>query len=533
MRYKHLGLMIDCSGGAIMKVDQVKKLILAMQKMGYNLLELCTDDTYEIKSEPYFGYLRGRYTTEEIREMDDFAKEHGVELVPCVQTLAHFTNLVKLPEYSDIVDISNILLVDEPKTYELIDKMFDSLAKSYSTRLINLGMDEAHLLGLGKYLDRHGYQNRFDIFLRHLNKVVDIAKKYGFKPHIWSDMFFRLASGGAYYKQGVRISDEIKAKVPEDVALAYWDYGEHEIKEELFKDMFDAHADFDREIWFAGGAWTWNGFAPHNKWSLASMKPAMRQSIAHGVENVLVTIWAGNTNECSYFSVLPSLYAIKEFAYGNFDEESIKRGFNETFGFSYDSMIALDLPNKSKFNPDCDKISSACKTLLFNDCFLGWKDYAIQAEAPFDYKSIAAELKKAEKECRKFAYLFDTLEKLCLALDVKAELGIKTRRAYKAKDLKGLRALLKDYDLAEKRIGDFYETFKKQWAIENKPYGWEIHEVRLGGLRSRILNCKERIREYLSGKVDSIPELEEEILPYADWKLQYNNYRGLVSVSDI
>ena len=533
MQYKYFGIMIDCSGNAVMKVEQVKNLIDVMQKMGYNLLELCTDDTYKINGEPYFGYLRGGYTAQEIKELDAYAKERGVELVPCIQTLAHLTNLVKLPHYSDIVDIGNILMVDNPKTYELIEKMFSSLAEMYSTRLINIGMDEAHLLGLGKYLDKHGYQNRFDIFLAHLNKVVKIAEKYGFKPHIWSDMFFRLATGGAYYKEGVRIPEEVVAKVPEQVALAYWDYGEHEIKESIFKDMFDAHQDFDREIWFAGGAWTWNGFAPMNKWSQISMKPAMKQVIEHNVENVLVTIWAGNGNECSYYSVLPSLYAIKQYGEGNFDDDSIKKGFEELFGISYDAMMALDVPNKTKLNPNMEKSVSACKTLLFNDCFVGWKDSAIQNELPFSFIEHAKVLNSAKKDCANYAYIFDTLEKLCLALDVKADLGVRTRTAYQAGDKKQLKKIIKDYTLAEKRIAEFYKAFKNQWKIENKPYGWEIHEVRFGGLRSRILNCKERLLEYVSGKVDRIPELEEEILPYADWKLQYNNYRGLVSVSEL
>jgi len=145
MDYKHFGIMVDCSGGAVLSVEELKRLIVVMEKMGYNLLELCTDDTYKVEGEPYFGYLRGGYTASEIKEVDAFAKSHGVELVPCIQTLAHLTNLVKLPAYSSIVDISNILLVDEPKTYELIEKMFSSLADMYSTRLINIGMDEAHL----------------------------------------------------------------------------------------------------------------------------------------------------------------------------------------------------------------------------------------------------------------------------------------------------------------------------------------------------------------------------------------------------
>ena len=58
--YQRFGAMLDCSRGAVLKVPTVKKLIDALQKMGYNALELYTEDTFEVEGEPYFGYLRGR-----------------------------------------------------------------------------------------------------------------------------------------------------------------------------------------------------------------------------------------------------------------------------------------------------------------------------------------------------------------------------------------------------------------------------------------------------------------------------------------
>ena len=530
MNYRYFGILIDCSCNGVMKVAQVKHLIDVMEKMGYNLLELCTDDTYKIEGEPYFGYLRGGYSKEEIKEMDAYAKAHGVELVPCIQTLAHFTNLVKLPHYADIVDVSNILLVDEPKTYELIEKMFSTLAECYTTRTVNIGMDEAHMLGLGKYLQRHGLVDRQELLLRHLRKVLEIANKYGFKPHMWSDMFFRLANRGEYeVKNG--IPKEVMDKVPEEVGLSYWDY--YSFDEAHYDEMFRAHKQFNREIWFAGGAWTWNSFAPNNLLSLKTMKPAIKQVRKHGIENVLITMWGDDGHDCSFFSVLPSLYAIRKYGDGIFDEKEIAEGFEKTFGIAFDDMMRLDLPNKTKFNPEMTETRNACKCLLYNDCFLGWKDHPLEKEMPIEYGAYAKELYELAKRGGEYAYLFENLANLCSVLEYKAELGVYTRRAYKAGDKESLRALLPKYEESARRVKIFHKSMKEIWMRDNKPFGWEVQEIRFGGLYSRILDCKERIEEYLDGKVENIPELEEEILPYADWGLQYNSYRGLVSVSTL
>ena len=531
MGYKNFGALICCASNGVMKVERVKDLVDNLSKMGYNLLELCIDDMYKIESEPYFGYLRGGYSKAEIQEMDAYAKSKGIELVPAIQTLAHLTNLVKIPHYADIVDIDNILLVDEPKTYDLIDKMFASIADSFTSRKVNIGFDEAHNIGLGKYLDKHGYTDRYELLLRHLNRVVEIAGKYGFKIHMWSDMFFKLANCGEYWKKGVKIPEAVCQKVPQGVELCYWDY--YQTDEEMYGEMIKSHKNFNRELWFAGGAWTWNGFAPHNRFSLESMSPAMKQVRMNGIQNVLITMWGDNGHDCSYFSALPSLYAIKQYAEGNFDEEKIEQGFFDLFGLNFDDFMLLDIPNQNKSNPQMKKTDNACKVLLYNDCFLGLKDKEFEPLAPVPFGEYADTLEMVGVRMGKYAYLYDNLAALCRVLELKAELGLRTRRAYKAGDKTALKALIADYQETIRRVGVFRDTLRKVWMQDNKPYGWDIQEMRLGGLRARLADCAQRLEEYLNGKVGNIPELEEELLPYATWGSQYNEYCGFVTVGQL
>lgn len=530
MEYEYFGAAIDCCGG-VMRVDKIKEFIDVLAKAGYNLLEIGTNTTYKIEGEEYFGYLNGGYTVDDFKQLDEYAKSKGIELVPSIQTLAHLSGITKLPHYANIVDVNDILLIDEPKTYELIDKMFATLRKGYSTKMINLGFDEAHMAGLGKYLKLHGYTDRFELLLRHLNKVAKIAKKYDFVPHMWSDMFFRLANGGDYYGSNIKIPQRVIDSVPPSVELAYWDY--YADSEEHYNDMLTSHDAFGRKIWFAGGAWTWNGFAPLNGLSLKTMKPAMKQVIKHGVSKVLITLWSDGGSECSYFAVLPSLYAIRQYALGNFDEAKIKKGFKQAFGVEFDDLMILDIPNKSEKNPNCDKVSNACKSLLYNDCFLGWKDSALEQEAHIPYDEYAAALRAAQKRAGKYGIYHRVLASLCDALQYKAELGLKTRRAYVAGDKAALQALLSDYDSAIDAIRVFRDNFKELWFEEKRPYMWEVHEIRLGGLRARIADCKNRIEQFLNGEVEEIPELSEKLLPYADWGLQYNDYQRLVTLADL
>ena len=132
--YRHFGVMLDCSRNAVMSVGAVKKFIDYISLAGYDTLELYMEDVYEVKNEPYFGYMRGRYSIDELKSIDEYATAKGVKLIPAVQTLAHFTNLVKLEKYHGIVDVNDILLIDDDRTYDFIDNLFAALAGAFTSR---------------------------------------------------------------------------------------------------------------------------------------------------------------------------------------------------------------------------------------------------------------------------------------------------------------------------------------------------------------------------------------------------------------
>ncbi|MFR6640752.1 MAG: family 20 glycosylhydrolase [Christensenellales bacterium] len=86
--------------------------------------------------------MRGRYTTEELTELDAFGAKIGIELVPCIQTLAHLNQIFRWEEYAAINDNNDILLIDDERTYALIEKMIATMRKAFRSHKIHIGMDE-------------------------------------------------------------------------------------------------------------------------------------------------------------------------------------------------------------------------------------------------------------------------------------------------------------------------------------------------------------------------------------------------------
>lgn len=511
-KFETFGVMIDFSRNAVMTVDTLKHFLTILKKMGYNTAFLYMEDTFEIEGEPYFGYMRSRYSIEEMKEIDEFAASIGIEAIPCIQTLAHMRTFFKWRKVN--VDCDDILLTDDARTYELIENMFKTLSSCFRSKRIHLGMDEAHMLGRGKHLDIHGYENSSTIIKRHLARICDMAKKYDYELLVWSDMFFRSWNGGYTDGSGSKVPDEVKAALPQSVAPVYWDY--YHTEEAHYDRMFGMHKQLSNRTWFAGGVWSWQGHAPINEFSLTSMLPALRSCRKNGIKNVFMTMWGDDGGECSHFTQLPALLYLAEAARGNFDEDKIKAKFRRMFGMSYDEFMLLDAPNN--IAPELPvSYNNPSKYMLYSDPFLGFLDYTVKAGVGETYKKHASDLHAAAKKSRKYGYLFQTLATLCDVLSVKYELGVKTRAAYQAGDkAELLRLANEDYTLLEKHLRAFYAAAEKQWFLENKPSGFEVQDARLGGLMQRVAACKKRLIAYANGKVAEIPELSVDILPYPE-----------------
>ena len=95
MNTTNLGIMIDCSRNAVPNLSALKKFIDITSKMGYNSIQLYTEDTFEVENEPLFGFMRGRYSFDEI-------KENGYNL-----NIPRYVDTFEEEELIDIEEVQN------------------------------------------------------------------------------------------------------------------------------------------------------------------------------------------------------------------------------------------------------------------------------------------------------------------------------------------------------------------------------------------------------------------------------------------
>lgn len=498
------GMMLDMSRGGVMTVEAVKGMIDAHAALGLNLMMLYTEDTYTVPEAPYLGYLRGRYTEKELREMDDYAAESGVELVPCVQTLAHLEQFLQWDVNRDIKDNDCVLMIDEPKTYAWIRAALTALRRCFRTNRIHIGMDEAHGVGLGEYYQKHGAVNRFELLNRHLNRVVDICKELGFKPIMWSDMFYRLGSkNNDYYDTDAVVPESVIAQIP-DVALCYWDY--YHTDEQFYAGMLEGHRKMGKEVVFAGGIWTWSGILPHVRKTNATMYPALRACLKAGIGTVLATLWGDDGCETDYRLALNQLPIYSEHVWLGEDctRAEVERMGERLTGLSEACFNAMGAfyaddddrrPGKGLFY--CDPLYPLTEGL--------WDLTGYREGLEEGIKTLERHLDDSRCEYAWLAMRI-ALEKLNWVNEL--------RPAY----LRGDKAVV--LTMANEKLPAMRELYVKmmsvwreQWESGRKHNGWETICARLGAVIARLDDVQRILLRWADGTIECVEELDETPLP--------------------
>ncbi len=514
-QFNHYGTMQNTSSH-VMSVQGVKDLLLQHALMGYDYLELYTEISYEVPEEPYFGYMKGRFSQEELKEMVAYSNMLFVELVPSIQTLGHMADLFKWGAYGEVSDIHGTLLVDYERTYELIERMLTSLRQCYTTNRINLGMDEAYFMGKGRY---HWFvddtlPDPSMLYIRHLKRVLDIAKKVGFTDlAIWYDNLFEINFKG-YINPPEWLWKDFKKEITDnfpEVRLIFWNYVIQDVND--FQRFVGYIRQLSPHVSFASMVHGYTSFAPENYITASLVETAKEGCKACGIDDLMITWWGGKSSSLAqlggYYHYIESCGTNSGY---DFDEHC-----KFLFGYTYEELCALDLPNK--IEPDTGATGMAegnnpCFYILAEDPLLGIMSSHIPHDACKTYAEHARVLGELAERNSPFNYIFKFEKVLCDTLAVKADLSHIVKEAYDKGDKEALRAIAEErIPVIVEEMDQFRDAYYEYWLTYNRHMGWERYENMLGGHIYRLQQVAKLLLRYADGQISRIEELEQERLP--------------------
>lgn len=499
------GTMIDLSRNAVFKLDYFKSVIRRQALLGFNQIWLYMEDVYELKDYPKFGYLRGKYRESDLKTLDDYAFNLGIELIPCIQTLGHMGQFLRWPSSAPLKDQADVLRIDTAKP--LIEAMIDFCQQTFRTKQIHIGMDETFGFSLGTYYKKHGYHNPEDLFLEHLNWVYDVCKNKGFE-HIlmWSDMFFRHRSQTEYYYDTtITFEEAFLNKIPKDITMVYWDY--YNLKPEVYEKMIQNHQKMGRDVVMASGTWIWTKLIYDQQQTERTAKLAIEAAHQCHLKKIVFTHWQDDGAYVDYESVFLGLFDVTKWMTTN-----ISTGyFNQINHITHENWSIQTKINQLGYYP---------VKLLWDDLLLG---IYLNDLVGYDPKGLKPYIQKTKRYALELKSI-DAPHAKALAdvLRLKLEIRQACLEAYfTTRDFSRTIRLVKQFKLKMKSL---IESFEQLWHERYRPFGLEVLQNRLFGQIRRADEMVYWINQITLDSSLKIPFFEEVLTkePYMNFK--YHDY---------
>ncbi|XP_078692347.1 hexosaminidase D-like isoform X2 [Branchiostoma floridae x Branchiostoma belcheri] len=193
---KHRLVHLDLKG-APPKLSYLAQVIPLFKKFGATGLLVEYEDTF-----PYNGELRDlaaahAYSQEEIRQLQELAKEHDMLYVPLVQTFGHFEFVLKHDTFQHLREVDMYpmaLCPSNSESLEVVKKMIDQLMAAHpDVKYLHIGADEVFHLALCKTCKLRMAEQMWtdrQLFLDHIMTVLSYIKVMypKVKAIMWDDM---------------------------------------------------------------------------------------------------------------------------------------------------------------------------------------------------------------------------------------------------------------------------------------------------------------------------------------------------------
>lgn len=254
-RYAHRGLSLDCARH-FFPVSVVKQVIEELSQVKMNILHwhLTDDQGWRIESKvfPRLHETSGQYyTQEEIRDIMEYARNRGVEIIPEVDLpghsggiLAAYPKLSCFEEEIPLADCASInpvsLCAGKEDTFSFLERLLDEICPLFPSDRFHIGGDEAPKSRWNKCprcqarMEREGIATTEDLQGYFTLRVGKLLEKHGKRMVFWNDT---LRAGN----------------LPENVLAQYWTMQHLEAMERytgefVYSEMFDLYLDYPHSL---------------------------------------------------------------------------------------------------------------------------------------------------------------------------------------------------------------------------------------------------------------------------------------------
>jgi hypothetical protein len=284
------GVMFDVCRDRVPTMETLYSLVDLLAGLKVNQLQLYTEHTFAYRGHEIVWQEASPITGEEILLLDAYCRERHVELVPNQNSFGHMHRWLKHDQYRHLAESPDgvehpfsphrepfSLCPGDPGSIDLLADLYNQLLPHFSSRQLNVGLDETFELGKGRSKAEAEAKGTGRVYLEFLLKIHKLVRERGHTMQFWSDII-------------VRDEPDLVAELPHDIIALEWGY------EAGYP--FDKHsalvAASGRSFYVCPGTSSWNTLAGRTDNALGNLRSAAVNGFAHGAIGYLITDWGDN-----------------------------------------------------------------------------------------------------------------------------------------------------------------------------------------------------------------------------------------------
>ncbi len=290
------GVMLDVSRCRIPTMREFVRILDTLALLKINHAQLYTEHTfaYPGHEEAWRGW--SPITPDELRRLDDLARERGIELAANQNCFGHLRHWLELPRYAHLAETHGEWMFDawprsgpfslcptDPASLAFVASLLDEQLPCVRSGLVNIGCDETYDVGAGRSAGEVSRRGRASVCVEFLARVIDAARARGKRSMFWAD---------------VALSDERAAgAIPGDAIALAWGYEPDSPFdrwcEVLAARRASAHhpGGGDGEFWVCPGTSSWRSIAGRTRERHGNLASAAHAGRRSGASGVLVCDW--------------------------------------------------------------------------------------------------------------------------------------------------------------------------------------------------------------------------------------------------
>jgi hypothetical protein len=451
---------------------------------------LYTEHTFRFRRHPEIGAGDSPLDAETMRELDTYAAERHVDLIPTLQSFGHMGQILKHATYAELDESDQgwTLSPAEPGTYQLLRDLYDEYLPNFRSPFFNANCDEPWDLCTGKSKQRGEQVGRGGVFLEHVRRVRDLAAEHGKRTMIWGDV--------------IHHHPELIPEIDRDLVLLDWWY-----EADLDYDRVKAFQKNGIDFLVCPGTSSWNCFFPRVENSIQNIARWADAGRRHGALGVICTDWGDHGHyNLQGTSWLAFAWAAQQSWSGETDARSFDRAFGrllfgETRGVAAGCYRALGAIHDAGFTVHN---ASALQFLFFDDLD---RAFFLQQAKPAALRRSLQRLERCRLRIRDAADAFAsdplTRDELLFAADaslfaVRKSLMAGEWLAWRRKpaqlDARGRGRLARSLELLAAEQTDLGKTLARLWLARSRPSNLEMTRRRLDCSRQSLRRAARALR---------------------------------------